>query len=159
MADVPYLPNCFDPWNNGNEVAGDAVLGTAPEMAEGERFELRGAFQLPSVPQGKLELVIGCPAGSAYQKCSWPFSESEGDFRLRLQVADCDPLTDTTGITVNVWDESYNQITPVCRITLGTSTDDDDNDNNDDNDNDNDDNNDTTGAKGAVRVTTIRSRD
>jgi hypothetical protein len=124
LAPVAFSANCFDPLDAGNVVSIDEALGTAALLTDGERFELRGTHDFSSITAGKLEMTIDCPAGSSYPKCSSEFEEAAGDFQLRLEVADCDPLGDDTTITVNVWNEGSGTTTPMCLVTLGATDDD-----------------------------------
>lgn len=119
MEPLQYYANCFDPTGAGNVATVTDVLGTSLDMANGERYSVKGLFDFPKISSGKVELIIGCPTGSDYKKCSWPFIEQSGAFETRLQVQNCDIIYKPTEITLSVWDAGSNFNTQICLIYLG----------------------------------------
>lgn len=125
LSPVPYTITCTDPYINGNKITVASLNGTADTLEKGARFEIQGQLGLTTIKAGKVELTIGCPNGSTYRKCSWPFIEPSGDFTLRLEVTDCVPLNHPNEITLNIWNAADTETMAFCHLLLGETADDD----------------------------------
>jgi len=119
LTELPFVANCFDPLAEDNVVTVESVRGTGLTLVNGERFVVTGTFDFSRFGNGKVEPIITCPSGSAYGKCSYPYSESSGSFEVRVQVADCDVVDKPNEISLNVWDLEAAEGGVMCVITLG----------------------------------------
>lgn len=123
---IPFHANCYEPLGDGGALQIGAVLGSSPTLTDGARFAVTGHHAFVGVSNGRLEPVVGCPLGSTYPKCSWPFETAIGDFEMRLQIGDCTPLPAEQVIVINRRDEATGQTITVCEIFLGDAATDDD---------------------------------
>jgi len=126
MTDMPFVTNCWDPLQAGNQIVIDRVRGTSPLVEKNQRYEIQGHMEFTSIKEGRIEPVVSCPAGSNYVKCTSPFDETIDTFTVRFKVTDCDYLNQNDEIDINVWNADNNLNTVMCQVLLGEHVPDDD---------------------------------
>ncbi len=129
LSNVDFTTDCFDPTGEGNSLTVTEVLGQGEVLIDGRRVQITGAFDFATIGEGKIEASIGC---AAYNKCSFPFAETSGDYMLRLDTAGCADISKPQEITLTVHDQQAGTSHHMCTVFLGAPpTGDDDTDDDD----------------------------